>query len=524
MPSCLLCNEKGKVNIGKYLNLFFGRKNGNLFIEKILQNHAFGQHFNYAINFNCKIWVKPVNNTHLCSMSDSISLSHVFFMGIAGAGMSALAQYLKGSGVEVSGSDRFFAAGEYNPTSNKLAAMGIHCYPQDGSGLNETVTLIVTSTAVEDTVPEVQKAKALGLPFMRRSELLAHITTQKKTIAVGGTSGKSSTAAMLFTILEHAGLQPSLITGAGLVSLIDKGMIGNAVYNNGEWLIIEADESDGSIVQYKPAGGILLNVDKDHKDIPELLQLFETFKQHCSRFFIVNQSNPLAASLSKDLALDYSSDAAVAGTTASNFVQNGFALFFTIDGVPFSMQALGQHTMSNAAAAISASKILGVSLEVCSDALRQYKGIYRRHQLIGIKEGIILIDDYAHNPAKCAASIMAAQPLADKVIAWFQPHGYGPTKFLKDDFIQEISACLRSEDMVCMSEIYYAGGTAQKDISANDLIQGILNRGKRALFVEERAMLTKALKPYLQQGVVLLLMGARDPSLEDFALEVLKEL
>ncbi len=457
-------------------------------------------------------------------MSESISLSHVFFMGIAGAGMSALAQYLKGSGVEVSGSDRFFAAGEYNATANKLASTGIHCYPQDGSGLNETVSLIVTSTAVEDTVPEVQKAKALGLPFMRRSELLAYITTQKKTIAVGGTSGKSSTAAMLFTILDHAGLKPSLITGAGLVSLIEKGMIGNAVYNSGDWLIIEADESDGSIVQYKPAGGILLNVDKDHKDVPELLELFQTFKQHCSSFFIANQSNPLAAGLSKELDLDFSSDDAMAGTAAKNFLQNGFGLSFTIDAVSFSMQALGRHTMSNAAAAVSAAKILGVSLQVCSDALQQYKGIYRRHQLIGVKNGIILIDDYAHNPAKCAASIQAVQPLADNVIAWFQPHGYGPTKFLKDDFIQEISSCLRPTDTICMSEIYYAGGTAQKDISANDLIQGILLCGKQALFVEQRSMIVKALKSYIKPGVVLLLMGARDPTLEDFAIEVLNEL
>ncbi len=457
-------------------------------------------------------------------MSDSISLSHVFFMGIAGAGMSALAQYLKGSGVEVSGSDRFFAAGEYNDTSNKLKAMDIHCYPQDGSGIKEGISLIVTSTAVEDTVPEVQKAKALGLPFMRRSELLAYITTQKKTIAVGGTSGKSSTAAMLFTILDHAGLKPSLITGAGLVSLIENDMIGNAVYNTGDWLIIEADESDGSIVQYKPAGGILLNVDKDHKDVPELLQLFQTFKQHCSSFFIVNQSNKLAAPLSKELAMDFSSDDANAGTIAKNFEQKGFALSFTINEVSFSMQALGHHTMSNAAAAISAAKLLGVSLEVCSDALRHYKGIYRRHQLIGIKNSIIVIDDYAHNPAKCAASIRAVQPLADKIIAWFQPHGYGPTKFLKDDFIQEISASLRPDDIVCMSEIYYAGGTAQKDISANDLIAGILLSGKQALFVEQRAMLIKALKSFLASGVVLLLMGARDPSLEDFAIEVLNEL
>lgn len=457
-------------------------------------------------------------------MNDSKSFSHVFFIGIAGAGMSALAQYLRGSGVQVSGSDRFFTEGIYNETAEKLKAQGIQCYPQDGSGLSDSVTLVVASTAVEDTVPEVQKAKVSGIPIMRRSELLAYITTQKKTIAIGGTSGKSSTAAMLYTILEHAGLKPSLITGAGLVSLIEKGFIGNAVYDTGEWLVIEADESDGSIVQYKPEGGVLLNVDKDHKDVPELLQLFNVFSNNCKTFFIANRSNALSATLSQRTENDFATDEEQAGTVATDFRQEGFNLSFKIEGVYFKMHALGRHTMSNATAAVAVAKMTGVTTAECANALANYRGIYRRHQLIGVKKGITIIDDYAHNPAKCAASIQAVQALSQTVFAWFQPHGYGPTKFLKEDFIQEIAQSLRQQDIIWMSEIYYAGGTAQKDISANDLIEGISRLGKQAFFVANRNDLLQQMRSYFKEGCVLLLMGARDPSLNNFAADILEAL
>ncbi|MBP6686272.1 MAG: UDP-N-acetylmuramate--alanine ligase, partial [Lacibacter sp.] len=153
-----------------------------------------------------------------------------------------------------------------------------------------------------------------------------------------------------------------------------------------------------------------------------------------------------------------------------------------------------------------------------------YEGIYRRHQIIGQKNHVWLIDDYAHNPAKCAASIEACQPLAKKVIAWFQPHGYGPTKFLRNDFVEEISKALRPGDEIWMSEIFYAGGTAVKDISSNDLINDLKARGSQAFFVENRNDLVATLRPHFTEDCVLLLMGARDPGLEQFAKTVWEQL
>ena len=458
-------------------------------------------------------------------MIKSISdFQNVFFIGVAGVGMSAIAQYLKGTGKEVSGSDRYFKPDEYNKTKEQLEAEGIQCFLQDGGGISEKTDLVVVSTAIEDTVFEVKKAKKLGIPMIKRSELLALISESKKTIAVAGTSGKSTTSAMLYQILLDAGLEPSIISGAGLTSIIKKGKIGNAAVGKGDWLIIEADESDGSVVQYHPEIGLLLNIDKDHQEIDELIDLFTKFKNNTKGLFVVNQSNTLAKTLSANKDNDFGFEEENAGFNAKNFKQKGFNLSFEINNHNFEMNAIGEHSVENATAAISVANQIGVDLETCAKSLKNYEGIYRRHQILGQKKGIWVIDDYAHNPAKCAASIKACQPLAEKVVAWFQPHGYGPTRFLRNDFVEEISNVLRPEDEIWMSEIFYAGGTAVKDISANDLIQDIKAKGKKAFFVEDRNEFLNEAKHSLSGNSVLLLMGARDPSLEKFGKEIFEKL
>ncbi len=466
-------------------------------------------------------------------ISSIADFQNPFFIGVAGSGMSALAQYLQGVGKIVSGSDRFFAPGVLNETQEKLEAEGIRCFVQNGEGITAATDLVVVSTAIEDTVAEVQQAKQMGIPILRRSELLALIAASKKTIAVAGTSGKSTTSAMLFDILGHAGLQPGIISGAGLVSLIKKarpddpfgrGKIGNAKVGAGDWLVIEADESDGSVVQYKPEIGLLLNIEKDHQEIDELMQLFGTFRGN-SKFFSVNQAHPLTATLSQEAQQDFSANPAhYAGYMATDFGQNGLSIRFKIAGVDFSMNIVGKHNMENALAAVAVANGIGVSLETCAEALGKYEGIYRRHQVYGEKHGVWLVDDYAHNPVKCAAAIEACKPVAAKLIAWFQPHGYKPTKFLRDDFVKEIANVLRPADEIWMSEIFYAGGTAVKDISANDLIGDLNAMGRQAFFAENRNDFLKTVRPHFTDDCVLLLMGARDPSLEQFAKETWENL
>ena len=458
-------------------------------------------------------------------ISDINDFKNVFFIGIAGTGMSAIAQYLAGVEKNVSGSDRYFKEGEPNDTKEKLSAEGIHCFLQNGEGMTADTDLVVVSTAIEDTVAEVQKAKLLNIPILKRSEVLALIAKSKKTIAVGGTSGKSTTSAMLYDILTAGGLQPGIISGAGLISLIKEGKIGNAKVGKGDWLVIEADESDGSIVQYHPKVGLLLNIDKDHQEIDELMEIFGIFKKNTQQLFVVNQSNLLAKQLSVNAANDFSigmdNDA---GYKATAFVQNGLAISFNINGTDFSLNTVGKLNMENALAATAVASQLGVELSICAAALKNYEGIYRRHQVLGYRHGVWLIDDYAHNPVKCARSIEACQPVAEKVIAWFQPHGYGPTRFLRNDFVKEIAAALRPQDEIWMSEIFYAGGTAVKDISANDLIKDLKALGKNAFFVEDRNDFLETVRPHFSDDCVLLLMGARDPDLEHFAKEILEKL
>lgn len=458
-------------------------------------------------------------------ISNLENIKQPFFVGVAGVGMSAIAQYLQGTGLQVSGSDRFFNDGKAGDIKEKLEAEGIKCFLQNGEGITSSTDLVIVSTAIEDTVIEVKKAKELGIPIIRRSELLALISATKKTIAIGGTSGKSTTTGMLFDIMRHAGKQPSVISGAGLVDLIKKGRIGNAFVGDGEWLIIEADESDGSIVQYHPEIGVLLNIEKDHKELDELVKVFGTFRNN-SKHFIANRSNKYSRELSVDAKNDFSVDEndKDAGFQVTDFHQKGFHISFKINGQDFELNILGRHNMENAVAATSAAVLAGVSLADAAAALRKYEGIYRRMQVLGQKNGVWVIDDFAHNPVKCAAAITACQPVSNKVIAWFQPHGYTPTKFLRKEFVQEIAHALRDQDEIWMSEIFYAGGTATKDISALDLINDIKALRKNAYFVEDRNVFLEQVKPHLDTGTTLLLMGARDPSLEQFSKNIYTQL
>ncbi len=446
---------------------------------------------------------------------DISKIRNYFFIGIAGDGMSAIAQYLTGIGKNVSGSDRQFSSENKNERRKKLEAENISCFPQDTSGLNEKLELVVISTAIEPTVPEYKKAIDLGIPIAMRSDLLAAISRTKKTIAVSGTSGKSTVSAMIYHIFNKTKNKPSLITGAGLISIQKQGKIGNAIAGKGDYLIIEADESDGSLVKYKPEIGIILNIDKDHKELEELDELFDTFSKNSNQL-IVNNSQERSNKFSKNINNDFGYSEGV-GFKISDFEQNGFHISFKINDVDFELNQIGKHNAENVAAAVSACHFADISIEDSSKALRTYEGIYRRHQIISQKNGITIIDDYAHNPAKLAASIKACQFPDSKLIAWFQPHGFKPTKFLRNDFVKEISEALRDEDEVWMSEIYYAGGTVSKDISAEDLINDIKANGKNAFYVKDRNNFPKEIQNKIKSGDIILLTGARDPSLKSFA-------
>ena len=456
---------------------------------------------------------------------DINSYSSYFFVGIAGTGMSAIAQYLNGIGKQVSGSDRLFSTTEKMLSQTQFEAQGISCYFQDGSGISNQTDVVIVSTAIEESNIEYQKALKLNIPIVKRSELLAAISDSIKTIAVGGTSGKSTTTAMIFHILEKCGKSPSLITGAGLSDLQDKGLPGNAWNGKGEWLVIESDESDGSIVNYHPEIALLLNIDRDHKEFEELIDLFSTFKSHTKSTFIVNQDFELTRKLSQDIKNDFGTQNN-AGITGSNFEQKGFSINFQIDGKNCVVPLIGRHNMENALAAIAAAKAVGISLNDAINALADFKGIYRRAQLVGSRKDTnqYVIDDFAHNPAEVASAIRACQTIALKVIAYFQPHGFGPLSFMHKELGEMVAKTLRNEDIFLIGDVYYAGGTVDKNISPVIVSDAINETGKNAKFVGNKQQALKAILEELNNNTVILTMGARDPKLDVFAKEIFEAL
>lgn len=453
---------------------------------------------------------------------DSLSRNTIFFVGIAGTGMSAIAQYLHGIGKIVSGSDREFGRAESNAVQIQFEGLGLLCFPQDGSGIDTRTELVVVSTAIEETNIEYQKAVQLGIPIIKRSALLADICASKKTIAVGGTSGKSTTAAMIFHILQYCKKEPSLITGAGLSSLQEQGLPGNAWVGASEWLVIEADESDGSIVGYEPYISVLLNVDRDHKEFDELMSLFTAFKNNTTAKFIVNQDDRLASTLSVDEDYDFGAQGK-GYFCGKDFQQDGFMIRFNVVNVPFELKSIGRHNMLNALAATAAVSDTGVTLAQAAEALATFAGIYRRTQVVAVPNGVTVVDDFAHNPAEVAAAIRACQNISSRVFAWFQPHGYGPLRFMHEELSEKLIDTLRDSDTVILSDVYYAGGTVQKDINSA-IVTDEVSKHKSALFVADRTRLAQTLRPLLKRGDTVLLMGARDPYLGDFARELAAEL
>ena len=448
--------------------------------------------------------------------------SHFFFVGIAGTGMSAIAQYLRGKGKEVSGSDRLFGQEQKLLSETQFEAMGINCYFQDGRGITPDVDVVVVSTAIEETNVEYQKALQLNIPIMKRSAILAEISNSVRTIAVGGTSGKSTTTAMVFHIMEQCGKFPSLITGAGLSVLQEKGLPGNAWVGKSDWLVIESDESDGSIVNYKPEISLLLNIDRDHKEYDELEQLFSTFRDNTKSFFIANQDYALTKKLSQSNNYNFGTvdGAAIRGT---NFKQEGFSISFDVNGVSCTIPAIGKHNMENALAAIAATSAAGISIEESTKALATFRGIYRRAQLVGkTKNNCYVIDDFAHNPAEVAAVIKACQQIGERVIAWFQPHGYGPMRFMHAELSQMVGDALREQDIFLIADIYYAGGTVDRNISSTIVSDAMQSNGKNAEYVGDKEQSFQRIMELVKPNDVVIVMGARDPHLDEFAKAILE--
>ncbi len=458
------------------------------------------------------------------------------FAGAGGSGMSALVQFHALAGGAATGSDRAFDRGERPEMRAALEQLGVVITPQDGSFLTARpggCDAVVVSTAVEDEVPDVAAARAAGVPILHRSELLARYVAQHRTVAVSGTSGKSTVTAMVFAILQHAGLGPGLLTGGALTGLQEQGHLGNA------WapappdagdplLVIEADESDGSLVRYRPWCGVVLNLGLDHKSPAEVLAMFRVFRERTAGPFVLGAAPNLDELADGAVRFGLAAErAGRIGVFAADLELAGDHVRFSLGGTAFTVPQPGRHTVLNACAAVAAARAAGVDDAVAAAALAGFRGVARRFVSLGTAGGVEVIDDFAHNPDKIIAALAAARgrlAAGGRVLAVFQPHGFGPTRFLKDALVEAFAGALAPADVLWLPEIFYAGGTVSRDISAADLVAGIAAGGRDARFLAERAGLPAAIAAEARPGDLVLVMGARDPSLTDFGRAVLREL
>ena len=458
--------------------------------------------------------------------------SPIFFSGIGGSGMLPLASIVRAGGARVAGSDRSLDAGRTPDKFDYLRSLGIQLVPQDGSGLQPGMTL-VTSAAVEDNVPDVVRARELGLPHLTRPEFLARLlNSAQRSVAVGGTSGKSTVTGMIGWILHACHRQPTVMNGAVMKNFVTPSApFASALVGDPELFVSEVDESDGSIALYKPEIAVLTNISLDHKELTELRELFGHFLNR-SRKAVLNLDDPETRALSetvpRDKVIGYGFD-----SPGADFM--GKDLQLEPGGVTFALEAEGErhdvrlavpgrHNASNALAAIAATRAIGIRLEDAVNAIARFEGLRRRLETVGEAAGVTVIDDFAHNPDKIDATLATLRAQPGRLLIMFQPHGYGPLKKMGEELAESFARGMAPDDRLYLPDPVYQGGTVERTRGSDWLAAEIGARDRQAQHIPERAEIGEALAAEAKSGDRILVMGARDDTLIDFARGLLEKL
>ena len=456
-----------------------------------------------------------------------------FFCGIGGSGMLPLALILRGKGYTVEGSDRALDQGRLAPKFEFLRSRGIALHAQDGSGLTRKQQVLVTSAAVEDNVPDVQSARRLDLPMMRRAELLADIfNASPQSIAVGGTSGKSTTTGMIGWMLHAVGHKPTIMNGAVMKNFTGPGNpFASAVVDSGETFVSEVDESDGSITLYRPRIAVVTNISLDHKSMVELRALFDNFVSK-AQTPILNLDNAETKALAAGAsgALTFSQTNILADLFAGHLQPTPDGISFEVSEretgqcLAVNMKLPGAHNVSNALAALCAVRAVGVPLGQAVEALESFAGIKRRFEIVGTKHGITIIDDFAHNPDKISATFNTLHNHPGRLIVMFQPHGFGPLRLMHKELVACFAHELADPDILIMPDPAYYGGTTTRTFGSEDIIRGISDAGRIAYYIEKRDDCAEKILKLAKPGDRIVIMGARDDTLSEFASSILERL
>jgi UDP-N-acetylmuramate--alanine ligase len=458
-----------------------------------------------------------------------------FFCGIGGSGMTPLALIIQARGGQVEGSDRALDQGRNGERFDFLRARGVLLHPQDGSGLRHNDQTLVVSTAVEDTVPDVQAARRVGAAIMTRAELLARLFNNAAFgVGIAGTSGKSTTVGMIGWILQCAGKSPTIMNGADMKNFMESGApFASARVGDGDIFVSEVDESDGSIALFNPRVAVVNNISLDHKSLDELRRLFQNFVAK-AQTTVLNLDNEETAALSESLkpghGVTYSLRAAEADLVASAPTPAPEGITFQVkaretgETVKVELKVPGLHNISNALAALCVAKVCGVGLAEAASHLGSFSGIRRRLEVVGTANGVTVIDDFAHNPDKIAATLTTLHGFPGRLLLMFQPHGYGPIRLMRDALVDCFAHGLNQADVLLMPEPVYFGGTVDRSVGSRDIITDVKQRGRNALAFPDRAACGGALVRLARRGDRIVIMGARDDSLSEFARALLTRL
>ena len=449
--------------------------------------------------------------------------------------MTPLALIIQARGGRVEGSDRANDQGRNAERFDFLRARGVRLHPQDGSGVNRPGLTLVTSAAVEETVPDVQAALRIGATITTRARLLAELfNSATLSVGVAGTSGKSTTVGMIGWILHRAGKSPTIMNGADMNNFVEQGSpFASARVGDGELFVSEVDESDGSIAFFEPRIAVVNNISLDHKSLDELRSLFRGFIDKAGTV-VLNLDNAETAALAGDLrpgrAVTYSLRAAQADLLGSAPVASPTGIVFQVkardtgEAVKVDLKVPGLHNVANALAALSAAKACGVGPAEAATYLGEFSGIRRRLEIVGTADNITVIDDFAHNPDKISATLETMHAFPGRLLLMFQPHGYGPIRLMAHALVECFATGMRAEDVLVMPEPVYFGGTVDRSVGSREIVRDIERRGRNALAFSERSACGDHLLRLARPGDRIVVMGARDDSLSQFARDLLRRL
>lgn len=447
--------------------------------------------------------------------------------------MLPLALIVQAQGHAIEGSDRALDQGRTPEKFDWLRAHGVTLHPQDGSGVTRSTQTVVATGAIEETVPDIGAARRVGAVIQTRPQLLSQLFNAAPTsVGVAGTSGKSTITGMIAWILDQGERNPTVVNGAVMKNFADADHpFASALVGGPDLFVAEVDESDGSIAGYDPTVAVVSNISLDHKSMEELRDLFGGFTARATTA-VLNLDNPETAALAQILPVGKAITFALGGETADLSAHDlqptptgmkfrlieGWSEYDVVLNVP------GAHNVANALAALGAVKALDVPMGQAVKALETFAGIRRRMEVVGTVNDITVIDDFAHNPDKIAATLKTLHAFDGRLLILFQPHGFGPLKLMRQEFINGFAGLMREDDVLLMPEPVYYGGTTDRSVGSEDIASGVRAAGRQAEALPTRADCGDRIVEIAQPGDRIVVMGARDDTLSSFAAELLERL